>query len=179
LGAILVFKIIAGTVAGLIIGILVLPVGQSEFALPIAIAFGIATFFYVRRSEPAMVQGPPVLAPSSRIDSTRPWKILFGFATVIAGIFAWRYFDDQAQREAMFKSAVAAETQEMLGNNFRVEYVTLPGGLGSHETTASVVFTVLADGERDSLTMVTAGNCADVCRIRMDPRDALRLGPMR
>ncbi|MHA6691617.1 hypothetical protein [Devosia sp. A449] len=180
-------KVIGATLGGFLIGAVALPFGHSELALMLGLAAGLAVFFWTRKRKSTQgatgiaEAGSPILSPAEQIrrGKFRLWGSALAFAAIIAGGIFWAYASDQNDRIARMKSNVASETQEMLGPNFQVESVSLPNGIQSHETIAGVVFTILADGQRDSLTMVLTGNCADVCRIRMDPVDALRLAPLR
>lgn len=178
-------KVAIAMIAAFVISTLA-PFEVSQFWPFIVMGAGAAVFFVTRPRvlAPAGVTVADTPSPIATSDTIRRgkvrlWSSVAIFVAAIAGIFLWSYLSSENERAEDLRYMVANKTQEMIGAKFAVESVSLPDGIGSYETIAVVVVNTVADGKRDSLTMVLNGNCDDVCRIRMDPADALRLGPFR
>ncbi|MET3927583.1 hypothetical protein [Devosia sp. 2618] len=174
-------KIVVAMFAGFII-IAIAPFGIASFWPFVVTGCGLATFLATReRATTPIVAQAQSLPTSTNIQKgkRRLWGSALAFIIAVGGFVLWSYLDAESQKSEALKRSVASQTQKMLGPNFHVQSVSLPDGIGSYETTAVVVFTTVADEKRDSLTMVLTGDCGDTCRIRMDPRDALRLAPLR
>ncbi|HEY8358078.1 MAG TPA: hypothetical protein VIL30_11505 [Ramlibacter sp.] len=177
-------KVVLAMVGGLII-LAILPPQFGEFLPLVLLGCGVAAFWWTRDKSAVVVVGPTPIssaAPTSQLirrGHQKLWGTSIAFVVGLGLLIVWLYSTSEGERHDSFRSAIAEKTQEMLGPNFDVESVSLPNGIGSYETVAVVIFKMVADGKRDSLTMVTTGDCGDVCRIRMDPRDALRLSPLR
>lgn len=181
-------KVALACVAGFIVSAL-LPIGVSIQVWPlITLAFGVAAFWGTRDKASPVVAGSIEVSEGSsatitsdtiRRGRTTLWGSALAFGAALVGLLFFLYSSSEADRLKDLKNGVALKTLEMIGPDFLVDSVDFPNGVNNYETVAIVVFSAIADGTRDSLTMHLRGNCNDVCRIQMDPRDALRLAVQR